>query len=461
MVQTCGEDGIACARRTGVFPGGWQLLPPERLCGLVLNVCVALSLALHVWQQRLLWRSRRAAWTLRAQRLRAASRQEQQLTMRRGLVDALLRCASASGRGALEQAGPSSSIIQCSLGAGLDHAAAACSCVASDVPHALEAPDAAAGAADRREARRRLSIGVMSQALPSAPGSAAGTCSRHFHDGVHEQQPLLALPPPASPCWPHAASDAACTSPPGPQQQHHQQAGAEHSQHQHLDHVPLCHSAWPGAAGARHPQGLPDRTLSTCSAAATALANSASPALLAAATTHPSSSGTEPNLPPRLRHLPGPSALAAARAWPAAQQQQQQQRRHASTLTKAGVPNPRPEVEAALSTHHGGHVARLIHATQTLAELEQTLAKHARSLGNVHWAAAALQLERLARCAPITRWPWRGGKKHPTAVLSGLTGLVPRGQLTCCGMPVCTRQQARAAPSVAASAVPRPRGLAA
>ncbi len=61
------------------------------------------------------------------------------------------------------------------------------------------------------------------------------------------------------------------------------------------------------------------------------------------------------------------------------------------------MPNPRPEYESTMSTAKGGHIARAITFTQTLNELAQFIAKNQESFQNVHWAAAALQLEKLTK----------------------------------------------------------------
>jgi hypothetical protein len=93
--------------------------------------------------------------------------------------------------------------------------------------------------------------------------------------------------------------------------------------------------------------------------------------------------------------MPGAAAAARGHALGCSVAQQ----RHASTLTKAGVPKPRPEVETAMSTHHGGHITRLITFTTSLADLNRVVSQNSAAFSRVHWATAAVQLERLCRWA--------------------------------------------------------------
>jgi hypothetical protein len=72
-------------------------------------------------------------------------------------------------------------------------------------------------------------------------------------------------------------------------------------------------------------------------------------------------------------------------------------RRGASTMTGAGIPKPRGDVQQALSTHRGGHISRSLLAAKTLFELERALSQHADSLQPEHVPVAALRLEALCR----------------------------------------------------------------
>lgn len=72
-------------------------------------------------------------------------------------------------------------------------------------------------------------------------------------------------------------------------------------------------------------------------------------------------------------------------------------RRWASTMTGAGVPKPRPEVQQALSTHRGGHISRSLLHAKTLFELERALDLHSENIQPEHVPVAALRLEALCR----------------------------------------------------------------
>ena len=72
-----------------------------------------------------------------------------------------------------------------------------------------------------------------------------------------------------------------------------------------------------------------------------------------------------------------------------------------SGLSKSGVPGPRVDVMEAHSTHHGGHLLRLVNSTETLSALGDLLHDERKRLTPMHVSAACIQLERLRRCACV------------------------------------------------------------
>mmetsp|Transcript_8839 Transcript_8839/g.23804 ORF Transcript_8839/g.23804 Transcript_8839/m.23804 type:complete len:488 (-) Transcript_8839:1028-2491(-) len=67
----------------------------------------------------------------------------------------------------------------------------------------------------------------------------------------------------------------------------------------------------------------------------------------------------------------------------------------ATTMTKTGVPNPRPEVEQAMSTHQGGHLTKRINFCGTLPELSAVVEESKNRLEPLHLSLIAKKLEAL------------------------------------------------------------------
>ncbi|KAF5832765.1 hypothetical protein DUNSADRAFT_11252 [Dunaliella salina] len=65
----------------------------------------------------------------------------------------------------------------------------------------------------------------------------------------------------------------------------------------------------------------------------------------------------------------------------------------ATTMTKTGVPNPRPEVEQAMSTHQGGHLTKRINFCDSVPELSAVVEENKSRLEPLHLCLTAKKLE--------------------------------------------------------------------